>query len=46
MNRSLFIRQWVLIALATLLCMGRAWADDEAPDAFIKRVSVDVLDTI
>jgi phospholipid transport system substrate-binding protein len=46
MNRSLFIRQWVLLALATLLCMGRAWADDEAPDAFIRRVSVDVLDTI
>jgi phospholipid transport system substrate-binding protein len=46
MNRHLFIRQWALFALAALLCMGRAWADDEAPDAFIKRVSVDVLDTI
>ncbi len=46
MNRHFFIRQWALFALAALLCMGRAWADDEAPDAFIKRVSVDVLDTI
>jgi len=46
MNRQIFFRQWVLLMLASMLCMGRAWADDEAPDAFIKRVSVDVLDTI
>lgn len=46
MNRQLFIRQWVLLVLAVFLCLGRAWADDEAPDAFIKRVSADVLDTI
>ncbi len=46
MNRQLFIRQWVLLVFAVFLCLGRAWADDEAPDAFIKRVSADVLDTI
>ena len=46
MNRQIFIRQVALFAIAAVLSMGRAWAEDEAPDAFIKRVSVDVLDTI
>jgi phospholipid transport system substrate-binding protein len=44
MNRQLFVR-----LLATLLMsasLGHAWAEDEAPDAFVKRISVEVLDTI
>ena len=44
MNRQLFIRLFATLALATSL--GSAWAADEAPDAFVKRISVDVLDTI
>ena len=46
MNRQLFIRLAATLGMAAVLFAGRAWADDEAPDAFIKRVSVDVLDTI
>ncbi len=46
MNRQIFIRLLAMLGAAALLCAGNAWADDEAPDAFIKRVSVDVLDTI
>jgi phospholipid transport system substrate-binding protein len=44
MNRQSFIRLFATLALATSL--GSAWAADEAPDAFVKRISVDVLDTI
>ena len=44
MNRQLFIRLFAALALAASL--GSAWAEDEAPDAFVKRISVDVLDTI
>lgn len=46
MNRKFFNR--VLSFLAVVACMGSATvrAEDEAPDAFIKRISVDVLDTI
>ncbi|MFM6992152.1 MAG: phospholipid-binding protein MlaC [Rhodoferax sp.] len=46
MNRQSFIRLLAMFGAAALLCAGNVWADDEAPDAFIKRVSVDVLDTI
>ena len=46
MNRQLFIRLAATLGMAAVLFAGRAWADDEAPDAFIKRVSVDVLDSI
>jgi len=47
MNRQLFFR-WAAAVLVASAAWGavNAWADDEAPDAFIKRVSVDVLDTI
>jgi phospholipid transport system substrate-binding protein len=46
MNRQLFIRLFATLALATSLGNTSAWAADEAPDAFVKRISVDVLDTI
>jgi len=46
MNRQFFIRLLAMLGTAALLCTANAWADDEAPDVFIKRVSVDVLDTI
>ena len=46
MNRQLFIRLFATLALATSLGNTSAWATDEAPDAFVKRISVDVLDTI
>lgn len=46
MNRLLFIRLFATLILAASLGSASAWADDEAPDAFVKRISVDVLDTI
>ena len=46
MNRQLFIRLFAALAFAASLGGTNAWADDEAPDAFVKRISVDVLDTI
>ncbi len=46
MNRKHFNRTVALLALATCLGSTTAWAEDEAPDAFIKRISVDVLDSI
>jgi len=46
MNRLLFIRLFATLTLAASLGSTSAWADDEAPDAFVKRISVDVLDTI
>ena len=46
MNRQLFIRLFATLAVATSLGNTSAWATDEAPDAFVKRISVDVLDTI
>jgi len=46
MNRQIFIRLLATLGAAALMGAGNAWAVDEAPDAFIKRVSVDVLDTI
>ncbi len=46
MNRPLFIRLFATLAVAASLCSTSAWAEDEAPDAFVKRISVDVLDTI
>jgi len=44
MNRQLFIR--LLATLLMSVMLGHARAEDEAPDAFVKRISVDVLDTI
>jgi phospholipid transport system substrate-binding protein len=46
MNRKYFNRVVALFALAACLGSTAAQAEDEAPDAFIKRISVDVLDTI
>ena len=48
MNRQLFIRLFAMLALAASLgsTSTSACAEDEAPDAFVKRISVDVLDTI
>ena len=46
MNRLLFIRLFATLILAASLGSTSAWAQDEAPDAFVKRISVDVLDTI
>ena len=46
MNRKYFSRVVALFALAACLGSTAARAEDEAPDAFIKRISVDVLDTI
>ncbi len=46
MNRQLFVRLFATIAIAASLGSTSAWAEDEAPDAFVKRISVDVLDTI
>ena len=46
MNRQFFIRLFATLAVATSLGITCAWAQDEAPDAFVKRISVDVLDTI
>ena len=46
MNRQFFIRLFATLAVATSLGSTWAWAQDEAPDAFVKRISVDVLDTI
>ena len=46
MNRKYFNRVVALFALAACLGSTAARAEDEAPDAFIKRISVDVLDTI
>ena len=45
-NRKYFNRVVALFALAACLGSTAAQAEDEAPDAFIKRISVDVLDTI
>jgi phospholipid transport system substrate-binding protein len=44
MNRQLFIR--LLTTLLMSVMLGHARAEDEAPDAFVKRISVEVLDTI
>jgi phospholipid transport system substrate-binding protein len=46
MNRHLFIRVFATLALVTSIASTSAWAQDEAPDAFVKRISVDVLETI
>jgi phospholipid transport system substrate-binding protein len=46
MNRHLFIRLFATLALVASVSSTSAWAQDEAPDAFVKRISVDVLDTI
>jgi len=44
MNRHLFFRLIATLLMAASL--GQAWADEEAPDAFVKRISIEVLDTI
>jgi phospholipid transport system substrate-binding protein len=41
-----FLRMLALVLALSLGCLGVASAADEAPDALIKRLSVDVLDTI
>lgn len=46
MNRTYFNRLLALLALLASLGSLSVRAEDEAPDAFIKRISVDVLDTI
>lgn len=46
MNRKYFNRMVALMAVAACFVGASARAEDEAPDAFIKRISVDVLDTI
>jgi phospholipid transport system substrate-binding protein len=46
MNRKYFNRSVALLVLAACLSSVTARAEDEAADAFIKRISVDVLDTI
>jgi phospholipid transport system substrate-binding protein len=46
MNRKYFNRAVALLVLAACLGNVTARAEDEAADAFIKRISVDVLDTI
>jgi phospholipid transport system substrate-binding protein len=46
MKRHLFIRLFATLALVASVGNTSAWAQDEAPDAFVKRISVDVLDTI
>lgn len=46
MNRKYFNRAVALLVLAACLGSVTARAEDEAADAFIKRISVDVLDTI
>jgi phospholipid transport system substrate-binding protein len=46
MNRKYFNRAVAVLVLAACLGSVTARAEDEAADAFIKRISVDVLDTI
>ncbi|MDH4134975.1 MAG: ABC transporter substrate-binding protein [Gammaproteobacteria bacterium] len=47
MNRRCLNRLLASVAGSTLLlCMGSAWALDEAPDVMIQRLSTEVLDTI
>jgi len=37
---------WLTLALSALLAWPLAWANEEAPDAFIKRVSTETLDMV
>jgi phospholipid transport system substrate-binding protein len=46
MNRKYFSLAVALLSLAACFGSGPTWAEDEAPDALVKRISVDVLDTI
>jgi phospholipid transport system substrate-binding protein len=46
MNLNLLIRLFAALALLASLASHCVWAQEEAPDAFVKRISVDVLDTI
>jgi len=46
MNRKYFNLTVALLSLAACFGSGPTWAEDEAPDALVKRISVDVLDTI
>jgi phospholipid transport system substrate-binding protein len=39
-------RQWAVMALAVPLTMGSVWANDEAPDVLIKRISNEVMSTV
>lgn len=47
MNRKLFTFLWPVIwALGFSLSAGAVWANDEAPDAFVKRISNETLDAV
>ena len=47
MNRKLFTFLWPVIwALGFSLSAGAVWANDEAPDAFIKRIANETLDAV
>jgi len=47
MNRKLLTFLWPVIwALGFSLSAGSVWANDEAPDAFVKRISNETLDAV
>ena len=47
MNRKLFTFLWPVVwALGFSLSAGAVWANDEAPDAFVKRISNETLDAV
>ena len=47
MNRKFFTFLWPVVwALGFSLSAGAVWANDEAPDAFVKRISNETLDAV
>ena len=45
-KRKMWVAAGAMVAVWAMAGSSIAWADDEAPDVLIKRLSVDVLDTI